>query len=365
MAKKPKKPKKRKPTSFRDTLVQKHLTGVLRKTGAATSTMAAGRTRTWMFTTSDVDRDGQVIEPDGWSFADFIRTGCPIQFAHDYASLPIGKGSNIRRSGNGWLIDIEFFDTPDGNAALALADAGVLSVSVGFQASESVYDPALKNTRFLAQSLAEISIVPVPSNPFAVMQRATALGREAAALVRKMLKDDAAGDAFTVEGIRALRQASMAVHQLLREGNQDDQDIDVVSPSMSDDDADAVLWLDDDEPAPARSWARRRRGTKEGRTHSAATLALVKTIHDAHNKIHRAAVDPTCARCATMNMTTAPADLVDDDTTDVPGRPNVAAISTAITRALSRELRAKIDAATWVPSADPLADLAARRWRRS
>jgi len=131
--------------------------------------------RNYEFTasTSTLDRDGEIIEAEGWDLRNFKKNPV-IMYAHDYRSLPIGKAPRV------WLSDgklkniVEF--PPEGTYAFAdiverLVDTGYLRTeSVGFipkKWEDGDGDKAPKRT-FLKQELLEISIVPVPANPDAL-----------------------------------------------------------------------------------------------------------------------------------------------------------------------------------------------------
>jgi hypothetical protein len=107
----------------------------------------------------------------------------------------VARGANPRVVGNNVYADATFAETPEGDACLALIDAGMLNAcSVGFRPLEQTYDSVRGGTTFLRQELLEFSVVPVPANPEALVQRARTLGLSAQ-VVRKMfgmpMRDDA------------------------------------------------------------------------------------------------------------------------------------------------------------------------------
>src|SRR5882762_7149163 len=155
-------------------------TEMTRKTLAATVTKAAGRTRTFCITTGSVDRVNDTINPDGWDFRAWLVNPVVMPF-HAHDEWPIARGSNLRRRGNGWLADFTFAETPEGDTVLALVDAGIVNAcSVGFRVLESTYDSQRGGTNFIRQELCEVSVVPVPANAEALVQRAQTLGLSAA-----------------------------------------------------------------------------------------------------------------------------------------------------------------------------------------
>jgi len=133
--------------------------------------------RTYEFTasTSTLDRDGEVIDPLGWDLKNFKKNPV-IMYAHDYRTLPIGKAPRVWVSKDGELKNtVEF--PPEGTYEFAdiverLVDTGYLKTeSVGFiprKWEDGDGDKAPRRT-YLKQELLEISIVPVPSNPDALM----------------------------------------------------------------------------------------------------------------------------------------------------------------------------------------------------
>ncbi len=128
--------------------------------------------------TADMDRDGEVIDVSGWDLKNFKKNPV-IMFAHAYNTLPIGKATKIGVK-DGKLMDVVEFP-PEGTYEFAdtvarLVDAGYLKTqSVGFipkkwEDGDFDEDDKKKPRRtYTKQELLEISIVPVPSNPNALM----------------------------------------------------------------------------------------------------------------------------------------------------------------------------------------------------
>ena len=138
----------------------------------------ADRILRFVTSTENIDRDGDILEINGWDLENYKRSPV-ILFGHDYQSLPVGKCISIFKDiENRRLVqdvmfpakeDYEFADT-----VYRLARAGYLSsTSVGFIGSEA--EPRLNENgeyvgkRYKRMELLETSIVPVPSNPFATM----------------------------------------------------------------------------------------------------------------------------------------------------------------------------------------------------
>lgn len=130
--------------------------------------------------TADMDRDGEVIDVSGWDLKNFKKNPV-IMFAHSYSTLPIGKATKIGVK-DGKLVDVVEFP-PEGTYEFAdtvarLVDAGYLKTqSVGFIPKKwedgDWTDEDGKSNKprrtYTKQELLEISIVPVPSNPNALM----------------------------------------------------------------------------------------------------------------------------------------------------------------------------------------------------
>jgi HK97 family phage prohead protease len=130
--------------------------------------------------TADMDRDGEVISVDGWDLKNFKKNPV-IMFAHNYNTLPIGKATKIGVKDGKLMNVVEF--PPEGTYEFAdtvarLVDAGYLKTqSVGFipkkwedgDWTEEDGKGSKPRRTYTKQELLEISIVPVPSNPNALM----------------------------------------------------------------------------------------------------------------------------------------------------------------------------------------------------
>ena len=137
--------------------------------------------RTYEFTasTSEQDRDGEVIDALGWDLRNFKKNPV-IMYAHDYRTLPVGRAPRVWVSHDGKLRNtVEF--PPEGTYEFAdiverLVDTGYLRTeSVGFipkKWEDGDGEKAPKRT-YTRQELLEISIVPVPSNPDALRDAIT------------------------------------------------------------------------------------------------------------------------------------------------------------------------------------------------
>lgn len=125
--------------------------------------------------TADIDRDGEVIDVSGWDLKNFKKNPV-IMYAHDYRTLPIGKATKIGVRDGKLMNTVEF--PPEGT--YEFADIVERLVSTGYLKTESVGfipkkwedgdgEKGSPNRTYTKQELLEISIVPVPSNPNALM----------------------------------------------------------------------------------------------------------------------------------------------------------------------------------------------------
>jgi HK97 family phage prohead protease len=128
---------------------------------------------TFIASDSSQDRMGDVIDQSGWQLSAFRRNGV-ILFAHDSGSLPVGKATSIGVVNDKLMVTVRFAATGMGRAVAGMVSDGFLkAVSVGFAPVSFKFsgDPARKGGIDFAQAeLLEISIVPVPANPNALLQ---------------------------------------------------------------------------------------------------------------------------------------------------------------------------------------------------
>lgn len=172
------------------------------------------RTVTFIASTPNVDRDGDVTNSKGWKLDNFIKNPV-IGYQHQVVShglciTPdpddiIGVGKNLRIGDKGeLLVDITFEGAdvnPKADKIFKKVQAGTLSaVSVGFIPVANEYGEYSRKgiaekgenpdaNYLFGQELLEISIVNVPANPDAVALRKSLKSQTAGALVNlsKML----------------------------------------------------------------------------------------------------------------------------------------------------------------------------------
>ena len=133
-----------------------NINGVLKKKNDAYSILAS---------TSDIDRDGEVILPTAFKNLDrYLKENPVILGFHDYHNFPIGKAVDGRIEKNALVLDIVFAETEKGKEAKYLYDNSFMnSFSVGFIPKDWEYDKD-SNRVYTEVELLEVSAVPVPAN---------------------------------------------------------------------------------------------------------------------------------------------------------------------------------------------------------
>ncbi len=134
---------------------------------AAVAPRAGSRHR---FSTGAVDRQRDVIHQSGWRLDNYKKNPL-LLYAHNYQSVPIGRVDGIRVEGDALVGALDFAPTPFANEIRALVEGGYLNTfSVGFRPLKQAYNAERDGIDFLEQELLEISIVPVPANPNALVE---------------------------------------------------------------------------------------------------------------------------------------------------------------------------------------------------
>ena len=131
---------------------------------------------TWTFSTFDLDRYSERIDPAGWDFSQFMKNPV-IEWAHRSDIPAIGKAENLFIDEKGLHGEIVFNDKefdPFGWSIGQRVKAGVIRAgSVGFRVLE-IEIPDRETAKdgttliFRKQELLEFSICNVPANPFAL-----------------------------------------------------------------------------------------------------------------------------------------------------------------------------------------------------
>ncbi|MCH7738416.1 MAG: HK97 family phage prohead protease [Chloroflexi bacterium] len=124
---------------------------------------------TFVLSTDDVDRHGDVISTDGWVL-DAYRENPVLLWAHDYRHPAIGRAKKMWTEPHRLLANIEFAPTEFAQEIASLYRSGFQwGVSVGFkpiryEERRDEKTGAFLGLRFLEQELLEVSAVPVPAN---------------------------------------------------------------------------------------------------------------------------------------------------------------------------------------------------------
>jgi len=128
------------------------------------------RTIDFIISTAAKDRDGDTIDPKGWILTNFLKNPV-VLFGHDNRSLPVGKAENIRLEGGALKASVKFADAemnPLAESVFQMVKGGFLNAtSVGFSPVE--FERNDGGIKFIKQELLEFSIVPIPSNPEALV----------------------------------------------------------------------------------------------------------------------------------------------------------------------------------------------------
>ena len=156
------------------------------------------RSVTRYISTRDVDRDQEILVPDGAMLEEY-RKNPVVLFGHNYSEPPHAKAEWVRKDAYGLKSKTVYADTERGQEVWKLIEGGFLNAaSVGFITLEAVANggPAWKETvgklgekwdmkpkefdgvRGIITKwlLLEYSDVPVPSNGSALIQRSKELG---------------------------------------------------------------------------------------------------------------------------------------------------------------------------------------------
>ena len=152
---------------------------------------------TFVLSTDDVDRHGDVVSADGWRLEAYLRNPV-LLWAHDYRHPAIGRAVSVWTEPHCLLAKMEFAPNTFAQEVAALYACGFQwGVSVGFrpirwEERRDARTGAFLGLRYLEQELLEVSAVPVPAN-------------------REALRRGAEGDALTPTLSRGERELSEAV----------------------------------------------------------------------------------------------------------------------------------------------------------
>lgn len=133
---------------------------------------------TFAISTGAVDRDGDTIAVDGWDVAAYLKNPV-VLWAHRSDMLPIAKALSVTKTAGQLKATAEFPPAglhPLADTVFEMLKTGYLrATSVGFRPIKSAHNEERGGfwpTDFVEQELVEFSVVPVPSNPEALMESA-------------------------------------------------------------------------------------------------------------------------------------------------------------------------------------------------
>ena len=155
------------------TIVKWNATGV--SPGAVARDVAGPLT--FVLSTDDVDRHGDVVSADGWRLEAYLRNPV-LLWAHDYRHPAIGRAVSVWTEPHRLLAKMEFAPTAFAQEVASLYACGFQwGVSVGFrpirwEERRDSRTGAYLGLHYLEQELLEVSAVPVPANRQALRRQA-------------------------------------------------------------------------------------------------------------------------------------------------------------------------------------------------
>jgi|ETNvirnome_2_300_1030623.scaffolds.fasta_scaffold00681_9 HK97 family phage prohead protease len=153
---------------------QKRRSAIVRKLLPVEIKSVSERVLEFVGSTEAQDRDGEVIEAAGWDLKAF-RKNPVFLWAHSYHQPPIGRAVKVAKADGQLVFQIEFADRETyefADTIYRLYKGGFLhATSVGFIPKEAKDGEGEGEPRriFKKQELLELSAVPVPSNPEALI----------------------------------------------------------------------------------------------------------------------------------------------------------------------------------------------------
>jgi HK97 family phage prohead protease len=139
----------------------------------------------WTFSTFDLDRMAERVDPAGWDFKQYLKNPV-VEWAHRYDIPAIGKAEGIYADDEGLHGSIVFnskeFDSFGWSIGERVKTGVIRAGSVGFRVLE-IEIPDKKAAEdgteliFRKQELLEFSICNVPANPFALAKSFNSEGR--------------------------------------------------------------------------------------------------------------------------------------------------------------------------------------------
>lgn len=141
---------------------------------SAKGTLDETRIKRFIGTSEVKDRDGEILVIDGMDFKNFKKNPV-VLFAHQSRELPIGKVVKVEKDVNKKIVYFDIYfakSNPFAETLLQMVDEGILkSTSLGFRVTDWEYDEKKEAFLLTKAEIFEISIVPLPSNQDAVLQK--------------------------------------------------------------------------------------------------------------------------------------------------------------------------------------------------
>lgn len=133
---------------------------------------STGAIMRFIASTEDPGRDGMIVKADGWQLDNYRRNPV-VLFGHRYGEPPIGR-ADVRIDGKRLIADVTF-DLADpfaASVARKYTDGFLSAVSVGWDTlqTEQSANPSIRAVVTKAELL-DISAVPVPGDPGALLER--------------------------------------------------------------------------------------------------------------------------------------------------------------------------------------------------
>ena len=135
------------------------------------------RDLTFILSTGAVDRDRDTIAVEGWNVEHYLKNPV-VLWAHAYYQPPIAKAESVVKSAGALKATARFATAEEyafADTIYRLLLGGYLrAVSVGFAPEKYLFNEERGGYDFVEQELREFSVVPVPSNPEALLDAKSA-----------------------------------------------------------------------------------------------------------------------------------------------------------------------------------------------
>jgi len=152
------------------------------------------RTLTATITTRSVDRDGDIIEPEGIDTTNFDKNPV-VLWAHNYSQIPVAKITKLYTNPQGLLAEIVFAEHSFAKDVFNLYADGFLNAwSIGFVGQKGYVEPRLDEDGrvqgyvYNKVELLELSAVPIPANPEALTRSFEGVSKNTLSTMSKSLE---------------------------------------------------------------------------------------------------------------------------------------------------------------------------------